>query len=75
VAIETPDQDLDVEVLAGDDRPTSDRDLDPVAAATISGEHVFDVDSTARYWLVWITDLPGGQGGVASLGEVTFLGP
>ncbi|MEA2517021.1 MAG: eukaryotic-like serine/threonine-protein kinase [Actinomycetota bacterium] len=75
VAIETPDQDLDVEVLAGDDRPSTDTDLDSVSAASFSGEHVFDVYSTARYWLVWITDLPGGQGGVASLGEVTFLGP
>ncbi|MBA2725813.1 MAG: serine/threonine protein kinase [Actinobacteria bacterium] len=29
----------------------------------------------ARYWLVWITDLPGGGGGSASIAEVTFFGP
>jgi eukaryotic-like serine/threonine-protein kinase len=28
-----------------------------------------------RYWLLWITSLPGGGGGVASISEVKFLGP
>ncbi|MDQ3751862.1 MAG: discoidin domain-containing protein, partial [Actinomycetota bacterium] len=27
-----------------------------------------------RYWLVWITKLPGGDGGDASLAEVKFIG-
>jgi hypothetical protein len=31
--------------------------------------------ATYRYWLVWITDLPGGGGGRASIAEVTFIGP
>lgn len=30
---------------------------------------------TARYWLVWITSLPGGGGGSASIDEVKLLGP
>lgn len=29
----------------------------------------------ARYWLVWITGLPGGSGGSASIAEVKFIGP
>ena len=32
----------------------------------------FDVDETGRYWLLWITDLPGGGGGRASVAEVRF---
>ena len=28
----------------------------------------------ARYWLLWITQLPGGTGGSASISEVEFFG-
>ncbi len=28
-----------------------------------------------RYWLLWITSLPGGGGGSASINEVKFFGP
>jgi hypothetical protein len=34
----------------------------------------FDTVS-ASHWLVWITDLPGGAGGRASISEVRFFGP
>lgn len=29
--------------------------------------------TSGRYWLVWITDLPGGAGGKAGIAEVRFL--
>jgi hypothetical protein len=36
----------------------------------------FDLDPvTDRYWLVFVTTLPGGGGGSASISEVTFGGP
>ncbi len=30
---------------------------------------------TARYWLIWITSLPGGGGGSVAISEVRFFGP
>jgi putative peptidoglycan lipid II flippase len=30
--------------------------------------------TTARFWLIWITDLPGGGGGSGSIAEVRFFG-
>jgi hypothetical protein len=33
------------------------------------------VSATARYWLVWITSLPGGGAGRAAIGEVRFFAP
>ncbi len=36
----------------------------------------FEFDSVAdRYWLIFVTELPGGGGGSASISEVTFGGP
>ncbi|MGH2698394.1 MAG: protein kinase domain-containing protein [Actinomycetota bacterium] len=36
----------------------------------------FEVDAVSnRYWLVFVTALPGGGGGSASISEVTFGGP
>nr|MBA3350381.1 protein kinase [Actinomycetota bacterium] len=42
---------------------------DAPAAARIAAD-----GARGRYWLVWITKLPGGGGGTASLAEVKFLG-
>ena len=77
VEVTTPDSDLDLQLLSGNSDPSSPDDLDVVAEETgASGEIVFDLDSgSARYWVVWITDLPGGAGGVAEIAEVRFFGP
>ena len=61
---------------------------DPTGAADASGFEIvgetdsagdaesFDFDATTdRYWLVFITALPGGGGGSAAISEVTFGGP
>jgi eukaryotic-like serine/threonine-protein kinase len=34
-----------------------------------------EVEHTGRYWLVWITDFPGGLAGAAHIAEVEFIGP
>lgn len=38
-------------------------------------ESRIEVDHKARYWVVYITDLPGGADGTGTISEVTFLGP
>lgn len=66
------------EIRAGDDDPQGATDLEVVATEdqpSGTTELTFDQPVTARYWLVWITDLPGGGGGRATIGEVRFLGP
>ena len=76
VEVTTPDSDLDLQLLVGDSRPTSPDELEVVGEERgASGKIVFEVDpSGARYWVVWITDLPGGGGGVAEIAEVRFFG-
>ncbi|MBK5227176.1 MAG: protein kinase [Actinobacteria bacterium] len=66
------------EIRAGDDDPQGATDLGVVGAeGQLSGttEVTLDQPVTARYWLVWITALPGGGGGSAQIGEVGFFGP
>ena len=65
------------EILAGDSAPTAAADLEVVdSEEQASGTTELSFDPvTARYWLVWITDLPGGGGGRATIAEVRFLGP
>ncbi|MEO8322848.1 MAG: protein kinase [Actinomycetota bacterium] len=66
------------EIRAGDDDPQGATDLEVVGSeGQPSGttEVTLDQPVTARYWLVWITALPGGGGGSAQIGEVGFFGP
>lgn len=75
VEVVTPDEDLDVELWAGDEAPTSIDDLEKIGEADGgAGEIRFDTSAGARYWVVWIVDLPGGGPGLASIGEVRFFG-
>lgn len=77
VEIDTPDDDMDLSLLAGDSAPTSTDDLEEIdSVQTEAGTVTIDTDGTvARYWVVWITDLPGGTGGDGEIGEVRFFGP
>jgi serine/threonine protein kinase len=76
VEVITPDDDLDLQILAGDTNPTSANSLEKVGEEQgASGTVSFDPDTEARYWVIWITDLPGGSGGIAQIAEVRFFGP
>lgn len=76
VEIVTPDDDMTLVLLAGDEAPAAETDLDEIdTVQTEAGKLTFTVDVSARYWLVWITDLPGGAAGSGEIGEVRFFGP
>ena len=66
---------VDLEVRAGNDPPGTQNDLELVAEVQNADNAVtVDVNGTeARYWLVWITSLPGNGGGNAAIAEVRFL--
>ncbi|MDQ4024050.1 MAG: protein kinase [Actinomycetota bacterium] len=68
---------LALEVRAGDTAPAAAaEDLEVVArteAAKATERFAFDA-VRARYWLVWITQLPGDGTGTAEIEEVTFRG-
>jgi hypothetical protein len=76
VEIVTSTPGMALELRAGDVAPDAAEDLDLVArteAARASEELAVD-DVEARYWLVWITQLPGDGTGTAELEEVSFRG-
>lgn len=65
------------EVRFGDEPPASENELEVAAEGSdLSGKTTLELDeeAEARYWLVWITSLPG-PAGTASIAEVAFLGP
>jgi eukaryotic-like serine/threonine-protein kinase len=58
--------------------PASDASgFEMVDETDVAGDpETFDLDRVSdRYWLVFVTTLPGGGGGSASISEVTFGGP
>jgi serine/threonine protein kinase len=76
IEVTTPDNDLDLQILAGDTAPTSADALEVIDEEQgASGTVTFAPDTEARYWVVWITDLPGGSGGIGQISEVKFFGP
>ena len=68
--------DMSVEVRVSDETPTGDEtDFELVDEGEgIAAEETFEVDSSGRYWLIWITELPGGTG-TGEISEVRFIGP
>ncbi|MDP9234500.1 MAG: protein kinase [Actinomycetota bacterium] len=75
IASQTPGYSF--ELRAGDSPGTSETSFDvikTVASASGSQDVAFG-STTDRYWLVWITSLPGGGAGTAYLNEVKFFGP
>ena len=65
----------DIELRAGSELGSSEESFELVAGRADAPERLrLDVgDASGRYWLVWITDLPGGGGGRAGIAEVRFL--
>jgi hypothetical protein len=69
----------DVELRAGDSPPRATGDLQLVESATAAPAHqVWSLSTpvTARYWLIWFTNLPRARGGYRiGVTDVTLLGP
>ena len=69
----------DVELRAGDTPPAQANDLPVVAAAASASAHqVWEIHPTvtARYWLIWFTNLPRTGGGYRiGVTDVALLGP
>jgi eukaryotic-like serine/threonine-protein kinase len=68
---------MDFELRASDEQGDSLEDYGEVDSASgVARETAIKTgETTARYWLVWITNLPGGGPGTASISEVQFVGP
>lgn len=69
-------QGMTFELRASDTRATTAAGYEAVKTeSNFSGNSTIPISSTsARYWLVWITDLPGGGGGTAEINEVKLFG-
>jgi len=64
------------EVRAADEVGDLESDFDEIAEVEeAEGTAPVELDEpvSARYWLVWITTLPGGEGGRAEIAEVSFF--
>jgi eukaryotic-like serine/threonine-protein kinase len=75
VEVVTPSVGLELELLAGNTAPSAIEDLESVGTQSAGTETLqFETEMSARYWVVWITDLPGGGPGLGQLAEVRFFG-
>jgi hypothetical protein len=67
--------DMTVELRATDQTGADENSFELIDEKTTAGTTTFDVGGqSARYWLLWITSLPGGGGGSGSIAEVEFFG-
>jgi len=63
------------EILASDSDGSSADDFELIESISAGDQEArVEVDQEARYWVVYITDLPGGTG-TGTISEVTFFGP
>lgn len=64
-----------LEVRASDEPGADETAFEEVGDGSLSGSTTIPVGNhTARYWLLWITELPGGAGS-ADIAEAEFRGP
>jgi serine/threonine-protein kinase len=67
--------DMTVELRSADSLGPDEGSFDVITEETTGATTTLDAGGqSARYWLVWITSLPGGGGGSASIAEVEFFG-
>jgi hypothetical protein len=67
---------LSFEIRAADEMGEIESDFEVLAEvneAQATSPIELDEPVSARYWLVWITALPGGEGGRAEIAEVSFF--
>jgi hypothetical protein len=66
-----------VELRAADSPGQDENDFELIAQkSSVGADETLTFETrAARYWLVWITDLPGGGAGRAEINEVTFFEP
>lgn len=76
VELASNDPGYSVELKRSDTQARDDTEYDIVDDVSGAPELTsFDFEpADGRYWLVWITQLPGGGGGSASISEVNFFG-
>ena len=66
------------ELMASDEAGATENDfeaLDEVGSASDSETIELDEARTSQFWLIWITDLPGGAPGAAHITEVRLFSP
>ncbi|MDQ3964287.1 MAG: protein kinase [Actinomycetota bacterium] len=76
VEISSPLGGYDVEIRSAQAPPSSVEDTELVGQLDDAGNSAtipFE-SAVARYWIVWITSLPGGGAGKAEISEVSFFG-
>ncbi len=67
--------DYDFELRASDDLGSDHEAFEVIRSVQSSSENeTVAAGTSARYWLIWITDLPGGGAGSGAIAEVRFLG-
>jgi hypothetical protein len=73
----TGQEDLELELRASDQVGNNEASFDEIDSSdgTDAVETMTFEPAEGRYWLVWITSLPGDGGGTASIAEVEFAAP
>lgn len=75
VELTTSTPGIDVELRAGDEMGDDESSFTLVDESSgIAAEETFEVEGSGRFWLIWVTGLPGGAG-TAEISEVQFLAP
>ncbi|MFN2388636.1 MAG: protein kinase [Actinomycetota bacterium] len=72
VDVSTPEPGMTFEVRAADERGLTETDFELVVRPEPGEDAVVFEERSARYWLIWITRLPGSR---ASIAEVSFRAP
>lgn len=77
IEVVSPAPGYSFELRAADQAGADETAFEVVAAVegASSSERVETAGRRARFWLLWITSLPGGGGGRAEIAEVRFVGP